>query len=45
LTPTEADSRLTSAIASSDRTGRTLTNGTEQPGGQPGGWFERRSPW
>lgn len=43
-TPTGADPRLASALASRDRTGRTLTNGTEEPGGRPGGSFERRSP-
>jgi hypothetical protein len=39
-----AGSRLTSVIASSDRTGRMLTNAREQPGGRSRVSFESRSP-
>lgn len=39
-----AVSRLTSVTTSSDRSGRTLTDATEQPGDRSDGSFESRSP-
>lgn len=45
LTSRGASSRLRSDVASSDKTGRTLTNAMGRTRGRSGGSFESGSPW